>query len=127
MKIKINDVYSFDVFNRCGQKEHNAIYNVQVLKKKRRFLRKTIYIARCINTGQMITCTKNLLTPFPSNYSMGADRVYVRYPDDNPKITNEDIVSITLAMEQVSKNTDLYTYLYKLKQKLEYYYTARDV
>ena len=40
MRIKINNIYSFDVENKLKQKANGAIYNVQVIGKRRRLFAK---------------------------------------------------------------------------------------
>lgn len=127
MKIKKGNVYSFDLENRSGLKQSRNIYNVQVLGVYKRRLFNTIYKVRCMETSEIFNCSKYLLYPYPTNYSELNDRVFVRLPDDMPTIIDEDIETINSLLQTVSKNTDLYTYCFKLKQKLEYYYNVRNV
>lgn len=127
MRIKINNIYSFDVENKLKQKANGAIYNVQVIGKRRRLFAKTLYKARCTATGRMVQCTKDYLTPYPTNLSEAGERIYTRFPDDMPPITSEDVNTMKGILDSIPKNTDLYTYAFKLKQKIDFYHNARDV
>lgn len=122
-KIKIFDVYAFDILNKLNSKE-NGTYSVQVLEIQKRFLKSPIYTVISLETKQIIRCTKDLLTPIPSNSEL---HIYVRHPDDCPTITDTDIRTVNGLLANMDTNSPVFTNLRKLKLKLDYYSKVRNI
>ena len=117
-------ICAFDVLNRLNSKEDGTT-TIQILEKRKRFLKPTVYKCISFQTGEVFSCTGELLTPLP-NQDINAN-VLIRYPADIPVINDRDLELIDKLLLATNPTNPVFKDLEKLHIKLHFYSKVRDV